>query len=1357
MFERFNIQDKDIFKVCVIATMSSGKSTFMNAIIGEEVMPEKNEACTARTMAVLDHDNTTSKKAHIIRKDGSKEIVEITSREVMERINNDMDVVDFLIETDIQNIQNTSRALVLVDTPGVNNSGDEMHGKRTEEFLEKMDMGVIVYLLNATQLATNDDAALLQSVIAHVKQQNGKVKMLFVINKIDALDKETESIPGIVRIAKEYIQKHGIQNPNICPLSALAAKVLRMAYHKKEMTRREMRALEDAYEEYRPKDNNMTMYALLEGISDESYEIGGEEVSAQELQRAIENTGITIVEKRLESYMFELERRYVPEVVIKTDISERVGKKLQERLKELEKIPKGCKKTQFAELAEKIKNADYLQKMNIGLPSLESVAVLIEPTEGLPQNSGQIEELVQNMEQVKEKMFQQFSQGKYMAVRHMPGMYWMPEKEGQERASLREYFLMSVDRRQWSGIAFGKISKLIDQGTDFYLLNEYCPFVFRVSGENSSDVISMLDYKLPIGIIKAAGLPEEDISLDGMNAYLGQLKEEDNRKKKEVREAQEQLERTYKGVLFETKEKKEHAIAVEKEIADYCDALEGRCYAEVLAKKESVGLMPRVIFQPYLAKMAVYADLREKTEEEGYLGRIALSGQEELPKLQEEIKAQNYSDDTQTTLRKAIQQRMLTCQREELERETGNLDGMGRDKLKELLLVVKSKSFDDVLTEQYMGRIEGQIDLEEKRELQKLCSGLDEMSLQELQDVQQEIESRGYKQKHAFAYIGQIQLRADLLHRRNLEQYCQEAENAGQEELAVIQKKVEDEACGQELKEKCYEAIANRKEQLEYKELSALTSHLELKSLQDLEGLNERLANNGYNEKFIRVFQQKVRVALESAQQLAANGLVKNIQCLGRQEAKGIRDNILAEGYPPRVSKRALELLDARIFALDMQELMEIENQFDTLSLERVGQLRNMVKLKNVSEQSKEAYLRKLREREKAIGYQKISQNAAFAHQLCQKHGIVNQGIQIALFSQGYDGYIEGFQKERGQSGFADLPIFLFPNEPFLAVTQAEVHYKEKRVIKKIRLSEIASFAMERSMFHGSLVIHLRNGINTVILGKFDKKACQPLESFLNEFLMHGSNPAILNQFQPIQVPVKGFEADMFAVAQVSKEPAIQRIRQIFLHGYAKLEYKYGKADSVKCALQEDWEASKAKAMSMFGIAEGNPVFWYYGQMMLTGMTAKGIAVGEGFFYLKRSGEKTDAIPIAEIFEIKATLNGIEIITTSHKVISAELPLAYSKMKEEVAHLLDEYAKGIQLINLTGIRRNVCVGMEEGQVGNGGYCTNCQAALQVGAKSCGTCGKEVGEAEAGYRFCKKCGNRIKKSANFCTRCGAKIS
>ena len=43
-FKQLEEQD---FPVCVVATMSAGKSTLINAMIGEKLMPQKQKACTA--------------------------------------------------------------------------------------------------------------------------------------------------------------------------------------------------------------------------------------------------------------------------------------------------------------------------------------------------------------------------------------------------------------------------------------------------------------------------------------------------------------------------------------------------------------------------------------------------------------------------------------------------------------------------------------------------------------------------------------------------------------------------------------------------------------------------------------------------------------------------------------------------------------------------------------------------------------------------------------------------------------------------------------------------------------------------------------------------------------------------------------------------------------------------------------------------------------------------------------------------------------------------------------------------------------------------------------------------------------
>ena len=50
------IDTKKIFPMLVIATMSSGKSTLINALLGQQILPSKNEACTAKTYSILDDD-----------------------------------------------------------------------------------------------------------------------------------------------------------------------------------------------------------------------------------------------------------------------------------------------------------------------------------------------------------------------------------------------------------------------------------------------------------------------------------------------------------------------------------------------------------------------------------------------------------------------------------------------------------------------------------------------------------------------------------------------------------------------------------------------------------------------------------------------------------------------------------------------------------------------------------------------------------------------------------------------------------------------------------------------------------------------------------------------------------------------------------------------------------------------------------------------------------------------------------------------------------------------------------------------------------------------------------------------------
>lgn len=296
MLKKFDIDDNEIITVCVIATMSSGKSTFLNAVFGEEILPEKNEACTAKALTVINVPGVRDTKAYIHKQDGKKYAVDLFYPNTVAKINLDENITDVLIVKDISSIQNTDRSVVFVDTPGINNSNDIRHFERTKEILDQLKKGVIVYLMNATQLATNDDELLLQMVINHIKN-NSDVKVIFVLNKIDMLDEDRESILDIINTAKQYIKEHGLEDIKVFPLSALSAKTFRLKLNGKNMTKAEQRHMDQAYYEYQVLGKSMMQYVDLERTC---YMIDGQNVSAYALHRAIENTGIAEIERQIE-------------------------------------------------------------------------------------------------------------------------------------------------------------------------------------------------------------------------------------------------------------------------------------------------------------------------------------------------------------------------------------------------------------------------------------------------------------------------------------------------------------------------------------------------------------------------------------------------------------------------------------------------------------------------------------------------------------------------------------------------------------------------------------------------------------------------------------------------------------------------------------------------------------------------------------------------------------------------------------------------------------------------------------------------------------------------------------------------
>lgn len=229
IIDAFQKAKSDDFEVCVVATMSAGKSTLINAMLGTKLLPSKQMACTAIITKIKDTDST-GWRADVYDKDGHlKESYEKLDDSIMRRLNDDKDISEVKVFGNIPFVQADDMALVLVDTPGPNNARDKGHREVQESFLDSSSKALVLYVMEGT-FGSSDDNALLDRVAKSmsVGGKQSKDRFIFVVNKMDERTSEDGEVSATLGRVKEYLENRGIYNPNIFPAAALPALNIRM-------------------------------------------------------------------------------------------------------------------------------------------------------------------------------------------------------------------------------------------------------------------------------------------------------------------------------------------------------------------------------------------------------------------------------------------------------------------------------------------------------------------------------------------------------------------------------------------------------------------------------------------------------------------------------------------------------------------------------------------------------------------------------------------------------------------------------------------------------------------------------------------------------------------------------------------------------------------------------------------------------------------------------------------------------------------------------------------------------------------------------------------------------------------------
>lgn len=245
---RYTDASNDIVPICVIGNYSAGKSTFINGLIGQEILPSGDKAVTARVFKIYQVKNDESAEVVFtfdhkeitltltgdqfafsrtddfkIIKILTKELSEITDHGYAVRINKALAVINDYESDDHDSIGSVVEIhipfhkglwdqfpgkYVILDTPGSNAASRVDHREVLSDAMRGMSNGIPVFVSEFDSLDSTDNEAL-YDVVKETEGLDSRFAMI-IVNKSDAanLPKEDFSKEEKDDILHETIPKH---------------------------------------------------------------------------------------------------------------------------------------------------------------------------------------------------------------------------------------------------------------------------------------------------------------------------------------------------------------------------------------------------------------------------------------------------------------------------------------------------------------------------------------------------------------------------------------------------------------------------------------------------------------------------------------------------------------------------------------------------------------------------------------------------------------------------------------------------------------------------------------------------------------------------------------------------------------------------------------------------------------------------------------------------------------------------------------------------------------------------------------------------------------------------------------------
>ncbi|WP_209391341.1 dynamin family protein [Chryseobacterium sp. RR2-3-20] len=359
--ENIKTHRSTIIEIPVIATMSSGKSTLLNALIGKDYLPEDTGATTATTCDIIvnNHLHNFIGKAIFDGKEEKNtngnisEFLKDWNLKANENINDTNDEKKYpdlklQIEGFIPNLNTSNFNLHFIDTPGPNSSQHSHHKEKTFSYLkDNQNLPIVLYVLDPEKMDSKDDDFTLDEISKVFKNNNKSIdRIVFVYNKIDREDIEEKSIKEILNKVESFLERKGIKNAKIFPISAQYAKFAQIENNLTNKKKSDLRNYRDNF--IHNIDDNYKGYQLLEyaPLTNSQREQLRKTITNGELDSELVYSGLAALKLYLEDYIINHHKKtqYKELKTIANKVYKQIETSIQLEEERLEEITEGQKK-----------------------------------------------------------------------------------------------------------------------------------------------------------------------------------------------------------------------------------------------------------------------------------------------------------------------------------------------------------------------------------------------------------------------------------------------------------------------------------------------------------------------------------------------------------------------------------------------------------------------------------------------------------------------------------------------------------------------------------------------------------------------------------------------------------------------------------------------------------------------------------------------------------------------------------------------------------------------------------------------------------------------------------------------------